>query len=281
MAANGKLGRGLDSLMGGDGVDAGEVAKLPLDQISPNPFQPRERIDPATLEGLIESIQENGILQPVTVRRSAGGYELVTGERRYRAAQQLGLAEIPTVVREVTDEKMLELALVENIQREDLNPIEKARAFRQLIETFQLTQEEAARRLGQDRSTVANFMRLLELPPDIQEIVSRGTITMGHARALLGVTSEKKQLAICKMIVKKELSVREAERICGTGKGKGRSKGKKGPGKSTHVQDLESDLRLRLGTKVQIIDKNGKGKIVIEYYSLDDFDRIMSCIKEA
>ena len=279
MAAKGKLGRGLDSLMAGDEAEGGDVSKLPLDQISPNPFQPRERIDPATLEGLIESIQENGILQPITVRRSAGGYELVAGERRYRAAQQIGMAEIPAAVRDVTDEKMLELALVENIQREDLNPIEKAKAFRQLIETFQLTQEEAARRLGQDRSTVANFMRLLELPDEIQEFVSRGTITMGHARALLSMTDLKRQLSVCKSIVKDELSVRETERICSPGTRKKSGKKKKAASKSAHVRDLEEELRVRLGTKVQIADKGGAGKIIIEYYNADDFERIMDRIK--
>ncbi|NOZ21555.1 MAG: ParB/RepB/Spo0J family partition protein [Planctomycetes bacterium] len=280
MASDGKLGRGLDSLMGGDTTAGGEVLNLPMDQIAPNPFQPREAIDPAGLEGLIESIQENGILQPITVRPSTGGYELVTGERRFRAAQQLGMAEVPAVVRDVNDEKMLELALIENIQREDLNPIEKARAFRQLTDNFHLTQEETARRVGQDRSTVTNIIRLLELPPEVQELVSAGGISMSHAKALLSLADARRQIGICKLIIKRDLSVRETERICGGGKKRAKGR-KKPPLKDAHVRDLEEELRLRLGTKVQIVDKKGKGKIIIDYYNTDDFERIMGCIKEA
>ncbi|MEW6360291.1 MAG: ParB/RepB/Spo0J family partition protein [Planctomycetota bacterium] len=279
--ADAKLGRGLDSLMGGDAPTAGLVMNLPMGQIAPNPFQPREAIDPAGLEGLIESIQQNGILQPITVRPAAGGgYELVTGERRFRAAQQLGMAEIPSVVRDVNDEKMLELALIENIQREDLNPIEKARAFQQLTDTFHLTQDEMAKRIGQDRSTVTNFIRLLELPIEVQDLVSAGAVSMSHAKALLGLTDAKRQLGICKMIIKRDLSVRETERLCGSGKK--RAKGRKaGAAKDAHIRDLEEQLRERLGTKVQIVDQKGKGRIIIEYYSMDDFEHIMKCIKEA
>jgi len=277
-----RLGRGLGALLPGDEERRRQtVVEVELDAISPNPYQPREGIDPAGLEGLVESIQQNGILQPVTVRPTDGGYELVAGERRVRAARQLGMATIPAIVRELSDEKMLELALVENIQREDLNPIEKAKAYQELINTFGMTQEEAARGVGQDRSTVANFIRLLELPEEVQDCVSRGTISMGHARALLALSTPKRQIQLCRMIVKQDLSVRETERLTGGRPKPARRKAKGTPTDkkaSPHIRDLEDQLRLRLGTRVKITAGKDRGKIVIEFFGNDEFERILGLL---
>jgi ParB family chromosome partitioning protein len=258
-------------------VSSQEVAQIRPDSISPNPYQPRERIDPAALEGLIESIQQNGILQPVTVRRSGDGYQLVAGERRWRAALQMGLPAIPAVVRDVNDQQMLELALIENIQREDLNPIEKARAYQQLIKTFNLTQEQAAARLGQDRSTVANFIRLLELPEEIQEIVSRETISMGHARALLALDDRKRQWEVCQRIVRDDLSVRATEVLVSAPSKKKMAK-HKAKAKAEHLRELEEKLQEKFGTRAWVEDKGGKGRIVVEYFTPDDFDRILEVL---
>lgn len=274
--SNRKLGRNLQELLleQPSPLTQHEVIQVPPELISPNPYQPRERIDPTSLEGLIESIQQTGILQPITVRRVGDGYQLVAGERRWRAALQIGLPRIPVVVREVNDQQMLELALIENIQREDLNPIEKAKAYQQLIRSFNLTQEEAARRLGQDRSTVANFIRLLDLPEEIQELVSRGTISMGHARALLAVDDKKRQWEICTKIIKNDLSVRATELLVSPPAKKKASK-HKAQTKAAHLRDLEEKLQHKFGTRVWIEDKGGRGRIILDYFTPDDFERIM------
>ena len=275
---NRKLGRGLGTLLSDQKTPrTPDVIQVRPDSISPNPYQPRERIDPATLEGLIESIQQNGILQPITVRRLGEGYQLVAGERRWRAALQIGLPAIPVVVRELNDQQMLELALIENIQREDLNPIEKARAYQQLIKTFNLTQEQAATRLSQERSTVANFVRLLDLPEEIQAIVSRGTISMGHARALLSLDDKKEQLALCRRIVKDDLSVRATEQLASPPVKKKATK-RKAQAKAAHLKDIEQKLQEKFGTRVWIEDKGGRGRIILDYFTPDDFDRIMEVV---
>jgi ParB family chromosome partitioning protein len=273
-----RLGRGLESLMTETKAEAAApISQVPPDSIVPNPFQPRERIDPGALEGLMRSIQQNGILQPVAVRKAGTGYQLVAGERRWRAALQLGLPTIPVVIRDVPDERMLELALIENIQREDLNPIEKAKAYRQLIKTLNLTQEQAASRLGQDRATVANFIRLLDLPEEIQEVVSRGTISMGHARAILGLSDRKAQWSVCQRIVKEDLSVRATEMLVG-GPDKQKAAKKKTHAKAAHLRDIEQKLQEKFGTKARIQDKGGKGQIILDYYTPDDFERIIEIV---
>ena len=278
MTEDKKLGRGLGDILTEQKTPfAHEVVQVPPDAISPNPFQPREKIDPATLEGLVESIRQNGLLQPITVRRMGDGYQLVAGERRWRAALQIGLPTIPVVVRDLNDQQMLEVALIENIQREDLNPIEKARAYQQLIKTFNLTQEAAAARLGQERSTVANFIRLLDLPDEIQEIVSRGTISMGHARALLALDDKKKQWEICKLIVKDDLSVRATEQLV-TPPARKKAAKQKARTKAAHLKDIEQKLQEKFGTRVWIEDKGGRGRIVLDYFTPDDFERIMEVI---
>lgn len=247
--------------------------------LSPNPRQPRSAITEGSVAGLAESIKQTGILQPITVRARGGGYEVVTGERRWRAAELAGLREVPVVVREVSDEEMLELALVENIQREDLNAIDRAVAYEQYCRRFGKKPEEAGRRLGEDRSTVVNFLRLLELPEEVKGLVAKGLLSAGHGRSLLGLGDPVKMGLMAREIVKHGLSVRAVEEIVRRSKvdgGRGRGVSGARPAKSAHMKDLESRLTVACGTKVVVEEgrQKGRGKIVIEYYSLDDFDQI-------
>jgi ParB family chromosome partitioning protein len=259
----------------------GAPAELPLDRISPNPQQPRKDFTPAALEDLMKSITANGIIQPVVVRRHGPSrFELISGERRLRAAQALGLASIPAVIRDVPDERLLELALIENIQREDLNPIEKAEAFRDFLGRYGVTQEEAAKRVGVDRASLANLLRLLDLPDEIQTLVRRGALSMSHARTIAGVPDRALQLALAKKTIRQSLSVRQLERMAAK-LGAGASRSKAIPTKTVQVAALEDEIRRSLGTKVRIEEgaRRGSGRIVIEYYSLDDFDRILGVIR--
>ncbi|MEK7698797.1 MAG: ParB/RepB/Spo0J family partition protein [Planctomycetota bacterium] len=274
------LSRGLQSLLGGViGIesDAGQEAIVrlnPLD-IQPNNLQPRDVFDDKELQGLMESIQKHGVLQPVLVKPLQHGYMLIAGERRWRAAKQLGLKEIPAIVRQVDDTNSLEIALVENIQRESLNPMEKAKGFQELMSKFKLTHEEIAKAMGKDRSSITNYMRLLDLPEAIQEHVSRGTLSMGHARALLPLRDKGTQMRLCERIIKEGLSVRNTEAITTTEKELGSVR--KSPPKKTftpHIADLEDRFRRFFGTKVAINEKNGKGKITIAFHNNEEFKRI-------
>ena len=275
MARERRLGKGLDALLAkGEAAADMEVRPIDPDLVQPNKSQPRLDMEPEAMEALIESIERNGILQPIVVREAGKGYELIAGERRWRAAQHLGLPTIPAVVKDVQDERMLELALVENIQREDLNPIDQAKAFSQLIRQFKHTQEQAAERVGMDRSSVANFIRLLDLPPDIQDHVSRGTLSMGHARALLGCRSEKTQRQLAERIQAADLSVRDVERLVAAKPKANRAKAR--PSKSRSIRDLEGKLEKALGLEVRIMDKGGQsGQLVVRYQSLDELDAIL------
>ena len=276
------LGRGLDALLGvdefldGPGFRAQGLHNLPIAYLKPNPFQPRHRFDTNSLEELAASIQENGILQPLVVRKAAGkDYEIVAGERRWRAAQRLGMSEIPAIVREFDDEQMIELALIENLQRDDLNPLDEARAYRQLIEEFGLTQENVAQKVGKSRVAVTNSLRLLRLPGKILGWIEEGLISAGHARALLTLDNESLQVALSREIMNKGLSVREAEnRVRRLLKSADpRPKAKK-PEISIDTQDLEEKLCLHLGLQVKIIPKsNTHGMIEVYYSSLDEFSR--------
>ncbi len=271
-----KLGRGFDELMTeGEGSTwaAEEVLHLPLEAIVPNRFQPRREMTGDHFENLKGSIARDGILQPIVVRPSTTGYELIAGERRWRAAKELGLEVIPAIVRQADDQHALELALIENIQREDLNPIDRALAYRQLMTAFDLTQEEAAARVGQERSTIANTLRLLDLPRDVQAQVRSGVITMGHARALLSLKNPEAILEIAKRIVTEGLSVREVESITSPRTGPGRPRVRKS--KAPEVLDLEERLRSHLATKVEVSAGKRRGKIVIEYYTPRDLERIL------
>jgi len=274
------LSRGLQSLLGGViGIesDAGQEAIVrlnPLD-IQPNSLQPRDVFDDKELNGLMASIQKHGVLQPVLVKPLQHGYMLIAGERRWRAAKQLGLKEIPAIVRQVDDTISLEIALVENIQRESLNPMEKAKGFQELMSKFKLTHEEIARAMGKERSSITNYMRLLDLPEAIQEHVSRGTLSMGHARSILAIKDKSMQVRLCERIVKEGLSVREVETIASTEKDL--AGGRKPPPKKAstpHIADLEDRFRRFFGAKVAIKEKNGKGRITIAFHNHEEFKRI-------
>lgn len=271
-----RLGRGLDFLLsGGADVETTEVRQIELTRVRPNPFQPRRAFRAEELEELASSIREHGVLQPIIVRPSGEDFEIVAGERRFRACQRLGMETVPALVRAADDTQMLELALVENIQRQDLNPIEEARAYHSYIQRLDLTQEQAAQRLGRSRSSVANMLRLLDLPADVQELVSRGTLSMGHARAILAVGDAEAQRALAKRVEVEKLSVREVERLA---QDWGKAPAVGGPPvaeRSAHLSDLERQLTERLGTRVTIKDHDGRGRIAMEYYSTEDLHRLL------
>lgn len=271
-----RLGRGFDDLVEGEiSFASEEILQVPVESIRPNRFQPRKEIPGESFENLKGSIARNGILQPVVVRPAESGYELIAGERRWRAARELDLEVIPVIIRQADDQKALELALVENIQREDLNPIDRAFAYRQLMNTFGLTQEETAGRVGQERSTVANTLRLLDLPEEVQEMLRDGRVSMGHARALLALRDEGAILRAAARVVEEGLSVREVEALSQP-KRRGRARVRKA--KSPEIMDLEGRLRTRLGTKVEVRPGRRRGRIIIEYYSPDDLERIIESI---
>ncbi len=273
-----RLGMGLGALIGGepDSVTAvapkstDPVSTMEINTIRPNPYQPRSEFDPKEIESLADSLKKDGLLQPVVVRPAgAGFYQLVAGERRWRAAKLAGLARVPVVIREVEDKKMLELALVENLQRRDLNPMEKARAFRQLMTLNGWTQEQLADSMGMGRPTVANFLRLLDLPLEVQDAVSRGTISMGHARALLAVTQRGTMMQLLKRAIEEDLSVRALEQMV-TSKPSGASS------KSTKtveplIEQFEQKLMDKLGVKVQITPDS----IVIPYASKEQLTIVL------
>ena len=260
----------------------GVVCDIEIDRVEPNRFQPRKTFDQASLRELMASISSNGIIQPLVVRPSAHDrFELVAGERRYRAALALGLTTVPVVVRLVQDDRMLEMALIENIQREDLNPIEKAEAFREFMFRYGHTQETAAGRLGVDRASLANHIRLLELPVEIQTLVMRGALRMGHARAIAAVTDAGLQLALAKRAIQKGMNVRQLEKMIGRLMGADARLKAASRAKSAQAAAIEEELRRILGSKVRIQEslRKGVGRIVIDYYSLADFDRILAVLR--
>ncbi|MHC4062420.1 MAG: ParB/RepB/Spo0J family partition protein [Planctomycetota bacterium] len=297
------LGRGLQSLLGPIITDriatqeapaeaqtahnfppdndlSNSLRKISVEAISPNPYQARTVWDDQELADLAESIRANGVIQPIIVRPSGPGYQLIAGERRFRAAQLASLSTVPAVVRTATDEELLELALIENIHRVDLNPIERAKAYQNYLSTFCLTQAEAAQRLGEDRSVIANYLRILDLPNDIKQMLAEGQLTMGHARAILALPTDELRRKLANRAMAGRLSVREIERLVRkhlTGSEEARTTVRAKP---AHIVDLEGKLSSRLGTKVSIeTRRNGqKGRIIIEFYSLDEFDRIAETI---
>ena len=283
-----KLGRGLDSLLGGNrltglaapegAAGSTEFANLAIEEVHPNPNQPRTDFDEEALNELAESIRENGVITPITVRRMGeGNYQIVAGERRFRAAQMAGLERIPAYIREVDDDELLRVALVENIQREDLNAIEIALSYNSLAQGFGLTQEQIAEQVGKRRSTVANYMRLLTLPAEIQLGLKEGKIDMGHARALASVESAERQLEVYEKVVKGELSVRKTDELCKK-KAKGDDACSVSTGKSmTEVADLEDGLGMILGSKVKVVyNDKGNGKITISFRNDNELERLMS-----
>lgn len=273
-----RLGMGLGALIGGEPEPPAPAAAakpvespatMEINTIRPNPYQPRTEFDPKEIESLADSVKKDGLLQPVVVRPAgAGFYQIVAGERRWRAAKLAGLARVPVIIREVEDKKMLELALVENIQRRDLNPMEKARAFKQLMTLNGWTQEQLADSLGLGRPTVANFVRLLELPPEVQETVSRGTISMGHARALLTIAQRSTLMTLLKKIVTEDLSVRALEKLVAS---RPPSSSKSANKKEPYLAELEQKLMDKLGVKVEITPAT----IVVSYGSKEQLSQVL------
>ena len=282
------LGRGLSALLGDDEGESSKsetvVNELDIDLIQPNPEQPRTRFTETALDELAQSISANGVVQPIVVRRKGDKYEIVAGERRWRAAQRAGLRKIPVAVKDVSDDKLLELALIENIQRQELNPIEEAAAYRKLIDNMGFTQEALAASVGKDRTLIATSLRLLKLPADIQTLVEEGKLSAGHGRALLLTDDVILQRRVARAVIEKSLSVRETERAV---KNSGVHRIKSIVQTSTSSKDpnlvaAETKLRRRLGTNVSI-NPNSKGpggRLEIEYYNQDDLDRIYQTIIE-
>jgi ParB family transcriptional regulator, chromosome partitioning protein len=276
------LGRGLSALIP-DAPTA--VAQQPeraldvdVDLLRPNRAQPRTAIDDTRIEELARSIKSNGVIQPIIVRRIGKEYEIIAGERRWRASQRAGLLKVPVVVKDVPDEKLLAVALIENIQREDLNPIEEAQAYRRLADEYKLTQEQIADAVGKDRSSVANMMRLLRLPREVRENLSAGSLSMGHARALLALTDEADQLRLSREIVSRNLSVRETESM--VKKAAGPAPAREEPQTDVHTRAAEEKLRFALGTRVRIVRRGTKGRIEIDFQSEDELHRIYEQLTE-
>jgi ParB family transcriptional regulator, chromosome partitioning protein len=269
------LGRGLNALLPAAPAASAERSylEIALESITPNKYQPRTQFDPEQLSALAQSIKSNGVVQPIIVRKTGGQYQLIAGERRWRAAKLAGLKTIPAVIRDVSEYKTLEWALIENVQREDLNPIEEATAYASLIEDFELTQEEVALRVGKDRSSVANYIRLLKLPADVQEKVQNQQLSMGHARALSAVDQAAEQIELANRILEEQLNVRQTEELIRLWKEKGHKPGKKTTGngaKDPNIRAAEQKLQEILGTKVSI----GSSKIEIHFQDADDLIRI-------
>ncbi len=277
------LGKGLGALLPATDTSSIMDSKktyllCPIERIHPNPYQPREVFDETKLKELVDSVREKGIIQPLIVRKNkANEYELIAGERRWRAAQKVGLKEVPVVIKDVSDKESLEIAIIENIQRADLNPVEEARGYKRLMEEFSYTQEEMATQVGKERATISNHLRILKLPEQVLSNISDGLLSMGHAKALLAIGDEKGLLAASKIIIDKGLSVREAEALA-----------RKAPQtikktKEIGTQDpdmakLDERLTSYLGTKARVTRKGSKGKLEIEFYSMDELDRLIEII---
>ena len=276
------LGKGIEALIPDfdEGLSKGEdlngSLNLLIDEVFPNRLQPRKNFDDEKFNELERSIREHGVLQPIIVQKSVNGYELIVGERRWRASKKAGLKKVPAVIREVTDLESLELALIENLNRQDLNPIEEADGYERLAKDFGLTQENIAKRMGKSRESVANIMRLLKLPRQVQQDMISGRLTMGHGRALLGLKSEQEILFLRKKIVDQSLNVRETEIQVNLLKHKSKEpKRSEKANKDIFIRNLQIKLERKLGTKVEIATNQKGGKVVIKYYSNDDLERII------
>ena len=278
------LGRGLDALISTEEVKtagSSSINEIELSKISVNPNQPRREFDPVALQELADSIAEIGIIQPITLRQlSEDSYQIIAGERRYRASIQAGLKSIPAYIRTADDENVMEMALIENIQREDLNPVEEAKAYQNLIKEYNLKQEEVAERVSKSRSAITNSLRLLKLSDDVLTLLMEEEISSGHARALLGLEDSEKQLEIAEKIAKDHLSVREVEKLVKNINQPAKKTKKKELSNDFLYHDMEEKVKLKTGTKVRINRKSeNKGKIEIEYYSQDDLEKILGYFK--
>jgi len=279
MSKRSGLGKGLEALIPTDQEPAGGVAQVPVAAIAPNPMQPRSAMDPEALAELAASIREHGLIQPLIVtRQGPEQYQLIAGERRLQAARLAGLASVPAIVKEATPQEVLELALVENIQRADLNPLEEASAFRHLVDEFGLTQEQVAQRVGKSRVAVTNTLRLLRLPGEVRDALAGGTIHEGHARALLALPTPQAQLAALKVVVQKDMSVRQTEELVRrllAEPPQPRHQEEPGP----EAQALEQEFRDTLGTKVNLYrNRKGRGRLVIHFYSEEELQAIYDLI---
>jgi ParB family transcriptional regulator, chromosome partitioning protein len=274
------LGRGLSALIPDAAPPAAGEHALDVDSdlLRPNKFQPRTNIDDSKIEELARSIRSNGIIQPIVVRKIDGGYEIVAGERRWRASQRAGLLKVPVVVRDIPEDRLLASALIENIQREDLNPIEEAHAYRRLVDDYHLTQEQIADAVGKDRSSIANVLRLLRLPQEVRANLGSGALSMGHARALLALPDEASQLRVAREVVAKNLSVRETEAL--VKKATQPAAPKEPAQKDVHTRAAEEKLRFVLGTRVRIERKRKGGSIEIDFESEDELQRLFEALTD-
>ncbi|THF73503.1 ParB/RepB/Spo0J family partition protein [Cohnella fermenti] len=276
-----RLGKGLEALIPSLSVkEDDKVVEIPLNQLRANPYQPRKTFDEEAIKELAESIREHGVIQPIVVRTALRGFEIIAGERRFRASQLLGNPTIPAVVRTYNDQQVMEIALIENVQREDLNAIEVAIAYQAIMDQFSLTQEELSLKVGKSRSHIANFLRLLSLPEEIKDYVSRGTLSMGHARALAGIKDEGKKRQLAKLCVSSGWSVRELEDAVQQPETKGKEKPKtKAKKRDPYIEEVEHSLREKFQTTVKIKPNKDKGHIELAYYSQGDLERLLELLK--
>ncbi|WP_282938673.1 ParB/RepB/Spo0J family partition protein [Paenibacillus sp. RC67] len=277
-----RLGKGLDALLPALSInDDDKVVEIPLPQLRANPYQPRRTFNDESINELAASIKEHGVIQPIIVRSVLKGYEIIAGERRYRASQVCGLATIPAVVKKFSDQQVMEIALIENVQREDLNAMEIAVAYQALIDQFSLTQEELSAKVGKSRSHIANFLRLIHLPEEVKDYVSRGTLTMGHAKAIVSLKDAKIIKALAEQAIKEQWSVRELEEEVKRMEEKSSTKKPtaKSKRKDPYINQLEESLREVYRTTVKIKHNNNKGKIELLYFSKDDLDRLLDLLQ--
>ena len=268
------LGRGLSALIPETSAARHGPQEVDLDLLGPNRFQPRIQFDDTSLDELAQSIRAHGVIQPILVRRHGSRFEIIAGERRWRAAQRAGLLKVPVLVRDVPDDKLLEVALIENIQRENLNPIDEAKAYQRLIGDFGLTQDDVAAGVGKDRSTVANYLRLLKLPAEVQTLVADGTLSMGHARGILGLASSAQQAAVAQQVADRGLSVRETEALVRRLANPGAGATRQPTEPDVHTRAAEERLRLSLGTRVRIVRRGKGGRIEVDFVSEDELQRL-------
>lgn len=271
-----KLGKGLEALIPERLEQSEKISKIRVDSIKPNRLQPRKKFSEEKLKELMDSIKEKGVIQPVIVRPIEDGYELIAGERRFRAVKELGYEAIPAIVKDVNDADSLELSLIENIQREELNPIEEARAYKDLMEKFNFTQAEISKAVGKDNTTVSNTLRLLSLPSIIQQYIEDNIISMGHAKAILSLTTEREKIRYAKKVIKKALSVRQIEELIKYRFAKSRAA--RPFKRDENLVGMEEEMQQFLGTRVRIIHGKKRGRIEIQYFSNEDLERILKLI---